>query len=220
MRKLLSFLILSCCVLPLSARNSSGIDGYERRLIPIAVSDLHGAFGSVWSTVVYVVQEGTGRVIIGPDYVGLPIAFGNSLPHVLGPPPTQNEPPGSIFYVPKVAAEGIHISARLLQKGSDPPEEVTIPVVSEDEFVNGTRYFSNFRNSRNERVHLRVYSLDLERPDASVRIRVQADLPAGWTFIHDDEYKLDVKQRYTSLLGPDNLVEQRPLALCFASVGT
>jgi hypothetical protein len=85
--------------------------------------------------------------------------------------------------------------------------------VSEDEFVNGTRYFSNFRNSRNERVHLRVYSLDLERPDASVRIRVQADLPAGWTFIHDDEYKLDVKQRYTSLLGPDNLVEQRPLAL-------
>jgi hypothetical protein len=213
MRKLL-VLIALCSILPLSAAGQSGLEAYERRLIPITASNVPGPFGTKWSTLVWVVQEGEGgRLIGGPEYVGLPVGGGNSNPYGLSPPPTGNEPPGGIMYVPREAAALIHISARLYEHGSLPAQEIPLPVVTEDEVVNQTRYFAGLANNSSERVHLRVYSLDLDRPNAAVQVRVQAQLSGGTRFIYDQEYPLQVQQRYTSLFGREPFFPIRPLAV-------
>jgi hypothetical protein len=170
---------------------------YERRLIPVAVGLAPGAFGSTWSTRVEAAH--TGIHIVG-DMDNMPKSIGNFQPHGIFPLPSEQEPPGAILYVLKDVAELVHISARIVQTGASLHEETPIPVVREGDFAARTLYFLQLKNSADERVRLRVYSLDLDHPDPAVRVRVQATwLGAlrGWTFVYDQVHQLDVRQKQT-----------------------
>lgn len=116
--------------------------------------------------------------------------------------------------MPKQFADAIHISARLEQRGSAQLQEIHIPVVREKEFEHRTFYFAPLVRRVTHRTHLRVYSLDVERATAAVRVRIQTPLRfAGWTFVYDEVHPLAVRQRtMTSQEGGEPL-PLRPYAL-------
>jgi hypothetical protein len=188
---------------------------YERRLIPIVVSLAPGAYGSVWRTRVTAVQElKDGAEIVGDMTLDVPPWLGGSQPYGVFPLLSDHEPPGAILHVRKDVAPAIHISARLEQRGSSELEEFPIPVVAEDDFVNHTLYFMPLTRRTDRRMHLRVYSLDVERETAAVRVRIQARLPiAGWSFVYDEVHPLGVEQKtMTSIEGGEPL-PLRPFAI-------
>lgn len=207
-----SFLVV---IVSLSCALVTNASEYERRLIPITVTETPGAFGTRWTTRVSAVQElQTGVEIVG-DLNDLPGSVGGSQPYRILPLPSQDEPPGSIVHVPKDAAQAVHIGARLLQRGAIASEETVLPVVAEHDFVSRTRYFEQLSNDPAERVHLRAYSLDLQHPDPAVRVRVQATwvgATAGWSFIYDAVHPLTVLQKQTTSLEGETFA-LRPLAL-------
>jgi hypothetical protein len=191
---------------------------YERRLIPVTVVLAPGAFGTTWTTRVAAVQElETGVDIIG-DTNAMPGSVGRSQPYRLFPPPSENEPPGSILYVPKEAADQVHISARIVRTGGGATEETVLPIVSEDEFVAHTLYFLQLTKSAHERLHLRGYSFDLDHPSPIVRIRVQATWlgsTEGWTFVYDQLHTLNVQQKEVTPSVGGETFALRPLAIDF-----
>lgn len=201
-------------LLTLASATLAGAAEYERRLIPVTVQ-APGGYGTFWSTRATAVQElEEGSEIIGDMTMDLPSGIGGSQPYRIFPPLSENEPPGAIMHVRKEFAHAIHISARLEQVGSAQPQEIHIPVVREKEFEHRTLYFAPLVRRPTRRMHLRVYSLDVERPMAAVRVRIQTPLRlTGWTFVYDKVHALAVRQRtMTSQEGGDSL-PLRPYAL-------
>jgi hypothetical protein len=196
------------------------IADYERQLIPVTVVLARGTFDTVWLSRITAVYEGESVTVVGPEYLGLVWNFGKSQPMPLFPLPSTNEPPGSIFYIPKTAVAQTHLSARIYRLDSrtnQTIEQLPMPVVPEAQFDAHTLYFSGLKNDSAERVHLRVYSLDLEHFDPRVRVRVQSSLPGGpppnssWAFRYDGVYWLSVEQKYVEYEG--QFFPRRPLAL-------
>jgi hypothetical protein len=189
---------------------------YERRLVPVAVVMAPGAHGTLWTTRAKAVQElEEGTEIVGDLTLDVPPWIAGGQPYNVFPSSTDREPPGAIMHVRKDVAHAIHISARLLQHGPGREhEETAIPVVGEDEFVNHTLYFMPLTRRSDRRVHLRVYSLDVERATAAVRVRIQAPLPfRGWTFIYDTVHALDVHQKTRTPMEGGDPLPLRPYAI-------
>lgn len=181
-----------------------GAAEYQRRLVPVTVVGAPGAYGTRWTTRVIAVQElEDGTEIVGDMSLDIPPGLGGSQPYRVFPLPSENEPPGSILYVPKDFATLVHISAQVEQTGPTANEPAVLPVVSEEEFVGHTLYFPQLTKDSRERLHLRVYSLDLEHPIPAVRVRVQANLASpmtGWTFVYDEVHLLSALQKFTTSL--------------------
>lgn len=214
MRRLFILLLIS-----LSA-TAAEMGEYERQLIPLSAALVMGAHGTLWQIRVLAVYEGDHLVIFGPTFVGLPDVIGKSQPHPLVPLPTSNEPPGAIWYVPKEAVKQTHISARVQRLDAttfQTIEETPIPVVPESQFADHTLYFSGLVNGPAERLHVRIYSLDLSHPDPAVRVRIQSSLSGGspfdseWAFRYDETYRLTAEQKFLESNG--QTFARRPLAL-------
>lgn len=188
---------------------------YERRLVPIAVGLAPGAHGTLWTTRAVAVEETTNGVeIVGDISLDVPPGVGGSQPYHIALLTSDHEPPGAVLHVPKQFAPLIHVSARLLQHGPGAErQETPIPVVSEDEFVSHTIYFVPLTRRTNRRMHLRVYSLDVERATAAVRVRIQARLPNGWSFIYDTVHSLDVEQKTRTSIEGGEPLPLRPFAI-------
>lgn len=188
---------------------------YERRLIPVAVVFAPGSHGTLWTTRTKAVQElESGTEIVGDLTMDVPPWIGGSQPYTIFPSASEHEPPGALMHVRKDVAHAIHISARLLQHGPGAErQETPIPVVSEDEFVNRTLYFFPLARRTDRRMHLRVYSLDVERATAAVRVRIQARLPNGWSFIYDTVHSLDVEQKTRTSIEGGEPLPLRPFAI-------
>lgn len=188
---------------------------YERRLIPLAADATPGAFGTVWNTRVTAVGELPGETeLIGFLVTFVPPGVARSQPIPLLVPRSVNEPPGTIAYIPSDVAQTIHLTAIVEERHSR--EEVAVPVVREDAFANRTGYFMDLTRNASSRLTLRVYSLDLAADDASVRVRIQANIPPyfrPWEFIYDDVHPLTVQQRMMSDYQGTVSLPVRPLAL-------
>lgn len=202
------------CVLLFSLSSVAPAAEYERWLFPITVNRSNGLRASKWSTVVYGLHTQDGILVRGFDYDD-----GSTF----APPPTvlyfgspyftdPGESPGHIVYIPKESVDHVHLTARLWQEGSGRVDQNSLPVVREREFVSGTIYFLGMDKDPDERLMLRVYSLDLDRTDAAVRVRIVApvDQFKKRETILDGVLALSAHQRMTSLFGETFAV--RPLA--------
>lgn len=220
-RSILKRLLLASLIVWPAMAAPVTVTGYDRQLIPVTVFRASAAYGTLWNTRAWAVYEGESLVIVGDVFVGLPTIYGRSQPIPLAPLVSLNEPPGSVVYVRKEAVRLTHISARV--ERLDPVtrqtiDETPIPVVPESQFVAQTLYFSGLKNNPTaERIHLRVYSLDLEHFDPRVRVRVQSALPGGlppdasWSLRYDEFYRLTAEQKYVEYEG--QVFPRRPLAL-------
>jgi hypothetical protein len=203
-------LTLTICSAALAA------EGYERYLIPISAAQ-PGAYGTFWLTQAWAVHEGPeGIAIVGAEVIDLPInIYRDSIPLELAVLPTEQEPPGAILYVSREVADQVHILPRLLRlEGGVVADEMPLPVVNEKDFATRTRYFGVLRKTSSERIHLRVYSLDLTHSSPEVRVRVQAAIPGvpgGWMFRYDEVLPLSARQKF--VVFDSRVFERRPLAL-------
>ena len=135
--------------------------------------------------------------IVGDLTLDVPRGKGRSQPYNVFPMPSEGGPPGAILHVRKDVADKVHISTRLYLRQNSVvfQDSAVLPVVSEREFVDHTLYFLRVVNDEDERVHLRVYSLDLNHRNPVVRVRVQASwLATAWHLIYDQVYFLEVRQ--------------------------
>jgi hypothetical protein len=188
---------------------------FERRLIPIVAAGQAGVSGSSWSVRVFGVSEATPHELLGVKYF-FPLPGVGRIPMQLAIPVSEEEPPGSIVYVPSRAAETIHLSAELFERSSA-AQPVALPVVPEREFYASTRYHLGLLRTRDNRVMLRVYSLDLDTVQPAVRVRLQSealpDLDGGWEFFYERDHLLSVEQKMMPDYEETMTVPVRPLAL-------
>jgi len=110
----------------------------------------------------------------------------------------SGEYPGSILYVPQEHAGSVRMVDILRQSGTGNEDEVALPIVPEREFSAGQRYFLGLRNDEDERSHLRVYSLDIEKAVLDIRVQILVQAQHSWIIGHDQITRLGLKQR-TSL---------------------
>lgn len=188
---------------------------YQPWLIPIAADETRGAFGTVWNTKVTVVNEQSVETEpIGFIFTFVPPGIARSQPRDLAVPGSVGEPPGTIVYVRSDAADSVHMTASVRERGS--ADAVQIPVARGDAFANRTGYFLDLIRKPATRLTLRVYSLDLAAADPAVRVRVQANVPPylrPWEFVYDQPHALSVRQRTMSNFEGSVTLPVRPLAL-------
>lgn len=188
---------------------------YEPRLIPIAADETRGAFGTVWNTKVTVVGElPVETEPIGFIFAFVPPGVARSQPIELAVPGSIAEPPGTIVYIRSEAANTVHMTATVRERGS--ADAIPIPVVRQNAFANRTGYFLGLIRKPSTRLTLRVYSIDLSAADPQVRVRVQANVPPylrPWEFVYDQPCRLSVRQRMMSDYQGTVSLPVRPLAL-------
>ncbi len=185
----------------------------EARLVPLAVRDVPGAFGSRWSATLVGLNGRDGVLVYGLNYVNPVLPLPAGLPWSASPIPTRDfEAPGSIIYVPKEASDDVNMAIVIRQDGASLPDEISMPVVRQSEFVSRPIYFLGLQDNVDERTHLRVYSLDLHLSRIAVRFQILApNAQFTWRVVHDATIDLDVKQR-TSLWPYDRPLPVRPWA--------
>lgn len=151
---------------------------WERVLIPVAVKNLAGNFGSLWSTDIAVYNASNAQIHIE-----------DCIPEACSVPPTQNPPlgtgttrylnyqylfdaPAAIVWVPKAEVGGLHFSARfrdILRQEQTFGSE--LPIVRESEIGTGPLHILDIPTDRRFRVNLRVYDLDARRNN-NISVRV------------------------------------------------
>jgi hypothetical protein len=154
----------------------------ERLLVPIATEPLHGAFGTLWESDLWLVTT-SDNVFIGP------LVDRNCVQPACGPPPaplpgpfeavrptiyrTRNgEPPGILLYVSRESADdavfNLRVSdtnRRLVSSG------VSIPIVRERDLKSSSTQLLNIVVHEHMRLRLRVYD-PFKTGAARFRVRV------------------------------------------------
>jgi hypothetical protein len=180
----------------------------EPLLLPVTVKDAPGAFGSRWSTELWMSLDDDKL----PGFVA-PL-FGDSAcdppcPLPGGPAPGTfligffrthpDETPGSLLYVAKDVIEKVHVSILLREDAlgfNAPP--LQIPVVRRSLASSGRLSLMNLPLQAASRQMLRVYSFDPAHPPA-VRVRAFAD-PDDQMF-YDATFTLAATQRMYDVHG-------------------
>jgi hypothetical protein len=192
------------------ASQQTAAQEFERRLIPITVKQAQGLFGTLWTTNLFGFNDEDGVLVRGLAYFGPTLA---PSPGPWNPTPfytEEYETPGTILYVPREHAAKVHIDASVVQESLAGKDELNIPVVPESEFSDAPSYFLGIMDNKDERTHLRIYSLDLEKTRATVRVQIMArDALRRWDVRYETTLDLDVVQRLS--LWPEKL-PVRPLS--------
>jgi hypothetical protein len=167
---------------------------FERILLPLAVEDHPGAFGTVWSTEAQIINVGDTPLDIflsscdyecaspgGPACV-VTICFPFE-PTAAGAPFTErsltrNEVggvvnPATLVYIPRGSGDRIAASLRLSESASNANEfGLEIPVVREDELFTGPLWLPSVPMPEDGRTHLRIYAVESANGRAEARVRV------------------------------------------------
>jgi hypothetical protein len=169
---------------------------FERRLVPVTVRDVPGMFGTTWTTLLEGMNEHDNVLIRGLNYFGPTLAPVADIPWVAPQHSTSpGDPPGSIIYVPREHADAVHVAVTLRQASSSGTDHIPIPAIRESEFSDSPVFFTGLRREKNERTHLRIYSLDLDKEKAAVRVQVIGLGSSGyWSTRYDAVVPLGVKQ--------------------------
>jgi hypothetical protein len=154
--------------------------GLEKILVPITAKAVPGAYGTLWSSELWL-TIGPARLpgFIAPFFGGCeppcPDAGGGPSPGTfqigfLHTP--AGDPPGELLYVQRDVADQFHFTS-MLREGTfeaNGDSGLQIPVVRERDFVSGTIHITNIPIATSGRAKLRVYSIDPELGGA-VRVR-------------------------------------------------
>lgn len=174
----------------------SGVAGaqapeYERVLVPLYVSGIHGAFGSYWSSAMTLRNVGNETVPVfsslcsitcecpGPGIcvplAGLPPGFSLDPAVFAGRADNFGFNPAFFIHVGRAGARDIAFSNRLFEASRGKTEFGTeIPVVREDRFLTGESWLIDvpIAHEGGARTHLRLYGLESSSGDAWVRVRI------------------------------------------------
>jgi hypothetical protein len=150
----------------------------ERWLLPITAREAHGAFGTVWSTELWMrIDAGGEAVWVAPSFADSPCE--DQCPIGGGPPDDAafkigflrtraGEHPGSLLYVEEVNADDVHASLRLIE--SSRGNVLQLPVVREREFTTRRVHILGIPIESRSRALLRIYGID---PAATGEVRVR-----------------------------------------------
>jgi len=156
------------------------VAGWERILMPVAVKQVAGNFGSLWTTDISVLNSGTTPVRVelciveACDYTPSPTA-----PLAAGVARTLDfrnvfDEPATILWVRSSEIEQLRFAARFRDLSRQSESFGTeLPVVRESDLTSGPLHLLDIPNDRNFRVNLRVYDID-DRSDNPVEIRLFA----------------------------------------------
>lgn len=189
---------------------------YERLLLPITVINAPGAFGTLWTTDVWVPPDQSVFPSFGPSACDPPC------PDAGGPPggasyqlgffrTHPNETSGSLLYALRRGSAPSRVSLRLRDaSGLTHWPPVQLPVVHEGEFTNGPTHVLGIPLSADTRATARIYGIDPEQL-GNVEIRVfREDTPAQ-TLLLDEIIPLTVTQQ-TYAAGPYHAEIRPPYA--------
>ena len=189
---------------------------YERLLLPITVINAPGAFGTLWTTDLWVPPDQEVFPSFAPSACDPPCPDGGGPPtaasYQLGFFRTHaNETSGSLLYALRRASATSRVSLRLRDaSGSTHWPPVQLPVVAEGEFTNGTVHVLGIPLSADTRATARIYGIDPEQL-GNVEIRVfREDTPAQ-TLLQDQVIPLTVTQQ-TYVAGPYSAEIRPPYA--------
>lgn len=158
------------------------IADFEPLLLPIATGGLqHGAHDTMWQAELFIRNQSDQAVIFGP---GEPLCLLESCttPYATIPPLTtvRYELPkvpdipffGGLYYVERSRSRSITMSLRLLETSRNPAGLGTnIPIIREDELIDGTIQLLNVTLSPLHRINVRIFEVDRAgRPEVMVRI--------------------------------------------------
>lgn len=211
---LVFFLVSTVCV-------AQGTPEMERVLLPVTVRGLPGAFGTTWTTDLWIRIDTDGQyVLIKPIFPVTPCD--PPCPEPWGPllapyaypidffRTHPGETVGSIIYVQRDLSEKVHLSLRL-SNGRANAAPVQLPVVRERSFVSGTVHILGVPLQPSSRATLRVYGID---PALLGSVRVRAfseDSASANTIVFESVVPLLVKQLFYSI-GTDPIPLRPPVA--------
>jgi len=165
---------------------------FERILLPVAVrAPINGAFGSVWTTTITILNAADRPVDIrGYDWA----PAGCGIPECGGPPPTPSgvtffpKPlpsplPGSLLYVDSTAAADVHVGLRLQDLSRQSETWGTeVPVVREKDMYVTTFELLDVPLTDGFRQILRLYNVNaVGTPVAHARVRFYRVDPAVYS---------------------------------------
>lgn len=173
MKDLITALLL---VATLSSAAPAAAEEYTRFLIPVAVRNLPGAFGSQWTSDTWFQYTGTGEAQMTP----IPFCFGIQCPDGItleaGWPPFRFERTfqgefAFLAHVDRASAGEMQFVSRIRDVSrSDVSAGTAVPVIREDAMAAGTLRLLNVPTDARFRNTLRVYALP-DVPEAEVELR-------------------------------------------------
>ncbi|HYO76101.1 MAG TPA: hypothetical protein VE010_06520 [Thermoanaerobaculia bacterium] len=165
-----TFLLLTCVLA--SATQAQYGDAFERILVPISVSSVPGAYGTLWSTELWYRNNSPFPVAIQP------LAVADAIPTIgrtellpIGSFPAHA--PGQILFVSRQGSEDVQFDLRLFNR-ADPWTTwgTKLPVVWEREFAAGV-HLINVPTGNDFRAALRIYGFPEDwAPGESAHVRI------------------------------------------------
>jgi hypothetical protein len=182
--KLLSaaFLLL---IVSLPARGQSTLPFDAKRvLLPITVTDAPGAYGTRWSSELWLRTEVAGAVypVLGPSACDPPCRDPTVIPKDSSYRSDfyrthAGETSGMLLYVDKAHSSEVHISLRLYEtSGFYRFLPLQLPTVREREFTTGTVHVPGIPVTADNRSRLRIYGIDPSLP-GTARLRIFSEEP-------------------------------------------
>ncbi len=199
-KSIATFIVAAAECLSLTAQVLPPLPEMERILLPITVSNVPGAFRTVWSSQGSVFRDLDTPVLILPgceqpcDNPNGPTAR-RTLP--LDFPRTQpGDTNGTILYVERASSDQVFLSLRLLEALTG--QSIQLPVVRERFFFSHKFQILDVPNpGSGTRITLRLYGID---PNVLGRIEVRVYVQGSEQLVQDAVYDLTVVQRLYSTL--------------------
>ena len=167
-KQLLTATVLAVVLTP--AMSAQSLDEFERVLVPVSVSLVPGAYGTIWSTELWYRNSSGHPVAI------FPVAVGDFVPAVGRTAflPIASRPagePGQILYLTRDGASQVQFDLRLYNRADPRGWGTQVPVVRESEFRHEINLL-NVPTNVDFRSALRVYSMEFADPFGSDPVRV------------------------------------------------
>lgn len=198
------FAVIVTCVLSSAVAGQQNLPvDFEKILIPITVRSVPGAYGTLWSSELWMTISpdrlpGVVAPLFGgceppcPDS-GVIVSSGTSGIGFFHTP--DGDPPGSLMYLQRDVAEQFHFTS-VLREGTfaaNGDSGLQLPVVRERDTVSGVIHITNIPLPASGRATLRIYSID---PQLGGQVQVRFYYASPGDLIYSDQLRtLIVHQR-------------------------